>query len=107
MSVDRRHRPRRRSVVPTVCPHCLRDQGSTTALSAHVRFACPVLRPLLCWSILAGPTIVKDGTWAEWRGVNGSKIVNLTIKVGLSPTDRDFDQAMEYAVEQMRTRVGR
>jgi len=30
---------------PTSCPHCGRHCGSAAALSAHVRFECPVTRP--------------------------------------------------------------
>lgn len=30
---------------PTTCPHCLATNPDVQALSQHVRFLCPVLRP--------------------------------------------------------------
>lgn len=103
---DRRTRARRRrSTEPTICPHCLADQGSTVALSQHVRFACPILRGAT-WEILAQSAPDEKG-WVTFRGRKGSQVVNLRVLDGLTPTDRDFDASMQFAVEQMRSKLGR
>lgn len=88
---------------PTICPHCLINQGSPLALSSHIHFGCPSLRGRR-WEILRGPGEPDATLHCEWRARSGSRICNLRMPAGIEPTDADFDAAMHAAVIELSSR---